>query len=131
MTDSEDDLLREMEELRQGFLAGLPPRLVELRVALDALASSVTQGFEPTVLELLRASAHKLRGTAGCYGEDGLSDAAGALEDDVLTFLRADDAASEASRASTVELLRAHLTSLDRLCCALTQPNDRPDGGAG
>jgi chemotaxis protein histidine kinase CheA len=131
MTDSEDDLLREMEELRQGFLAGLPPRLVELRVALDALASSVAKGFEPSVLELLRGSAHKLRGTAGCYGEDGLSDAAGALEDEVLRFLREHEAANEASRANTVDVLRDHMASLDALCRTLIQPNDRPDGGAG
>ena len=87
-TTSDDDLLREMEELRRGFIEGLSARVEKLRRALVSLDDSLEIGWSSSVVEQLRADAHKLRGTAGCYGEEALGDAAGSLEDLLLALMR-------------------------------------------
>ena len=64
--------LREMEELRQAFIAGLPDQVAGLRAAL-----------RDDDREALAHLAHTLKGTAGSYGFGRLTEIAGQVEDDL------------------------------------------------
>jgi signal transduction histidine kinase/HPt (histidine-containing phosphotransfer) domain-containing protein len=61
--------LREMEELRQAFIAGLPDQVAGLRAAL-----------RDDDREALAELAHTLKGTAGSYGFGRLTEIAGQVE---------------------------------------------------
>ena len=63
------DYLREMEELRQAFIAGLPDQIAGLRAAL-----------RDDDRETLADLAHTLKGTAGSYGFGRLTEIAGQVE---------------------------------------------------
>jgi signal transduction histidine kinase/HPt (histidine-containing phosphotransfer) domain-containing protein len=67
---TDPDYLREMEELRQAFIAGLPEQIAGLRAALrdDDWAT-------------LTHLAHTLKGTAGSYGFGRLTEIASQVED--------------------------------------------------
>ena len=66
----DDDVAREIEELRRAYRAALPPKV-------DALAEAI----EREDRDVASALAHRLRGTSGSYGLEAVSALAGAIED--------------------------------------------------
>ena len=66
----DDDVERELEELRRNYRASLPPKVDALATAIDARDR-----------ETASALAHRLRGTSGAYGLSAVSVEAGAIED--------------------------------------------------
>lgn len=85
----DDDVAREIEELRRAYRAALPPKI-------DALVTAIESEDRAGASAL----AHRLRGTSGSYGLATVSAHAGALED-----------ALEARVVDWVEV-RAHLDRL-------------------
>ena len=78
------DFEAEFAALKAEYAASLPAKVD----ALDALLQAVTAGA-PGALEELRSRSHRLRGSAGSYGFDRVSDAAGRLEDAIKEALAA------------------------------------------
>ncbi len=75
MAMSDDEALRrELTLLQQEFVAELPARLARLAAALE----------QPEPRTEARRLAHQLRGSAGSYGLDAVSVAAGELEEALL-----------------------------------------------
>ena len=68
-TESGKDLQTQLEMLCLAFLGKLPERLEKMRIALEQQS-----------LEELHLLAHRLSGTAGSYGLDGIGSSAGAIE---------------------------------------------------
>lgn len=67
---ADDDVAREIEELRSAYRAGLPQKI-------DALGAAIADEDR----DAARALAHRLRGTSGSYGLPAVSAIAGAIED--------------------------------------------------
>jgi PAS domain S-box-containing protein len=99
---------RMFAELRLKFVANLATRLEEMKSAFADIASQATEGRNAQGVEFLRASAHKLAGTAGTYGFHSLGKTARTLETACDTFLAGGfDSPNDA--LETVETLLAEI----------------------
>jgi diguanylate cyclase (GGDEF)-like protein len=81
---SRDDLEDTLLALRADYAGELPGRLAELSSLLSQLK---TQPHNLFLAGEARSHAHKLRGTAASYGFKEIGDAAGDIEDAILTWM--------------------------------------------
>lgn len=85
MDEAEEQLHRQLEELRQSYLGKLPAKLAELRATLHEVAQTPVAGSD--ALKRLHNLAHSLVGSSGTFGLDGLSKNARRVELDIKDYL--------------------------------------------
>lgn len=96
---------RMMSGLRTDYLAGLAGHVPFLSGAAAELAGG---GHQTATLHQLREVVHRLRGSAGFYGEPRLSELAAAVEDPLVASLRdGEPLEARAIAAAVAELARA------------------------
>jgi chemotaxis protein histidine kinase CheA len=100
-----DALAAAREELRGEFLEVLPERLAELASAVERAREDASS------LGAARATAHKLRGTAGSYGFASLSEAAGRIEERLDALLSGRATAGEVWSAVDAALTDARTSA--------------------
>ncbi len=102
------DVKSALDLLRQKFVARFPGRVA----TLDALLGRARTGDAEALADAIQA-AHKLRGTAGTFGQPAIGELAGAAED-ALTRCRdqADDDARWDAAEATMETLRERARAL-------------------
>jgi len=100
MATKDDDIRAALRELQREYLRELPGLLRGLAEAVSA-----ARGGKPEHLRVAVSKAHALRGTAGSYRFQEISDAAGHIEDGLVGvqsgWLPADQAWPEIERALT------------------------------
>ncbi|AOY95005.1 hypothetical protein BKK79_24535 [Cupriavidus sp. USMAA2-4] len=109
--DSAAAAQRQLQRLRERFLAGLPGRADELARAVEAWAASAAAEAAPETAAQARLAAaavlHRLAGAAGLHGLAPLGAQARALEDAVMAA-----AAPSPALLATLAGLRATLSTL-------------------
>ncbi len=85
MDEAEEQLHRQLEELRQSYIAKLPAKLAELRAILREVSQSPIAGSE--ALKRLHNLAHSLVGSSGTFGLDALSKSARKVELDLKDYI--------------------------------------------
>ncbi len=76
----DDDIRAALLELRREYLSELP----ELLRTLSEVVASAREGTGPEAMRTAVSRAHALRGTAGSYRFQEISEAAGLIEDGLL-----------------------------------------------
>ena len=108
MADSSSGLADALAALRSDYAASLPARLDELEALLRAWISR----HDAQALLLLRAAAHKLAGSGGTFGFDGLGNAARRLEHALRDWIAVDHVPD----ADELKALETILVDMRALC---------------
>lgn len=127
MNDGERDgpppggLEERLARLKQKMEAGLPERARELRESVERYRAGAREE-----LVALRRHGHKLRGVAGSYGYDGLTEIASALEEMAVRVQALADQAGEADVAAVIARADALAQAIDAVGAA---PKPKPETG--